>query len=88
MGHEEVLPRTCTNSHEHDTGHHQHAPSENQDPRASGIEDGADDNAAQESEEDVDAEDPSHRARAILRELMCEQIRVVRTDTVHVAVTS
>jgi hypothetical protein len=41
-----LLPRTRTDSHEHDTRYHQYASSEHEKPRASGIEDGTDKDAA------------------------------------------
>lgn len=62
----QLLPRTCTYSHEHDTSYHQYAPSKDQNPRTSGIEDGTDEDAAQEGQEDVYAKDPSDRARAVV----------------------
>jgi len=80
------MPRTCTNSHQHNTSHHQHTPSEHQDPRTSGIEDRAYEDAAQEGQEDIDAEDPSDRACAVVCQLVRGEIGVVGADAVHVAV--
>ena len=61
-----MLARTRTDAHERDTSHHQRASSEDQKPRPSGVEDGTDEDAAQEGQEDVCAEDPSHRAGAVV----------------------
>ena len=51
--------RTLTNPHKHDTSHHQRAPDKDQKPRPFGIKNGTDEDAAQKSQEDVSAEDPS-----------------------------
>ena len=55
-----LILRTLTDPHEHNTRHHHSASSKDQKSRPSGIEDGTDEDAAQESQEDVRAEYPSY----------------------------
>jgi hypothetical protein len=57
---EPLLLRTLTDPHEHNTRHHQRASDRDQKPRPSGIEDGSNEDAAQEGQEDVRAENPSY----------------------------
>ncbi|MCJ1409059.1 hypothetical protein MMC19_003136 [Ptychographa xylographoides] len=64
-----------------------YAPGQDQPPRALGIEDRADLDSAEECQEDVDTEDPSHGALVVGRQLMRAQVGLERPDRIGQAKT-
>jgi hypothetical protein len=55
-----LISHTIANSHQHDTRDHQRASGKDQKPWPSSVENGSDEDAAQEGQEDVSAEYPSY----------------------------